>query len=150
MSEVQNNLEFENVQIGFRNLSGTEGPFNKNGDRNFVVFLEPDMAHDLADQGWNVKFPVENKDDEYKRLPYLPVGVSYEPYPPKIAVINNGVPTILSEQQVGMLDYAEIETVDLVVRPYNWTVNGQTGVKAYAKAMYVTIATDRFSAKYDI
>lgn len=147
-------LNLENVRIGFRNFEGREGMYNKAGERSFAVFLPRDLADDLAAQGWNIKYPkvLENQVDPEAdtRDPYLSVSVGFEYFPPNIFIISNGQPTKLDEQEVGMLDWAEIENVDLVIRPYEWSVNRNSGIKAYLKSGYFTIVTDAFAAKYGI
>lgn len=153
MSVERRQLSLEGVQIGFRNFSGEESMYNKAGDRNFVVFLDPETATDLLAEGWNVKFPKEREDgpdEEDARQPYLPVDLGSGKFPPKVVMIANDVATKLEGDAVSDLDWVEIENVDLVVRPYNWTFNGRTGTKAYLKALYVTIATDDFQKKYGI
>lgn len=148
------NLSIENARIGFRNFEGREGKFNKEGDRSFAVFLDRDLAEAMAQDGWNVKFPENREDapdpDEPARDPYIIVSVGYNMYPPNVFTITNGNPTRLHEDEVAMLDWAEIENVDLVIRPYEWTVNRNSGIKAYLKAGYFTILTDQFAAKYGL
>lgn len=148
-------LSLENVRIGFRNFEGREGKYNKAGERSFAVFLEDhQLAEELAREGWNVKFPKEQEGkvdpDEPGRDPYLSVSVGFEYYAPNVFIISNGQPTKLTEHEVLMLDWAEIENVDLVLRPYQWTVRNDTGIKAYLKAGYFTIVTDKFASKYGV
>lgn len=146
-------LNLESVHIGFRNLEGREGPYNQKGDRSFVVFLDKATADELAAEGWNVKFPNpldSHEDDEFTRDPYLSVSVSTRNFPSNVVMISNGVPTRLQPDELGLLDWAELENVDLVIRPYEWEVNRQKGIKAYLKSGYFTIVTDAFAAKYGL
>lgn len=146
-------LAMESVQIGFRNFEGREGPYNRKGDRDFVVFLDRDFAEELDAEGWNVKWPKPNphiKPEEDDRNPYLPVSVGFEYYPAKVYIVSNDNVSVVGQDEVEMLDWAELENVDLVIRPYEWEVNGQTGVKAYLKAGYFTIVTNAFDDKYGI
>lgn len=144
----------ENVRIGFRNFEGREGQYNKSGDRSFAVFLDRATAEQMADEGWNVKFPKENVNvidpDLEPRDAYLQVSVGFNVYPANVILVSNGKTTRLSEQEVQMLDWAEIENVDLVLRPYEWSVNKNSGIKAYLKSGYFTIVTDPFAAKYNL
>lgn len=147
-------LSLENVRIGFRNFEGREGMYNKAGERSFAVFLDRQTADQLASEGWNVKFPKElpNQVDPESdaRDPYIQVSVGFEFYPANVIMISNDNPTRMSEEEVLMLDWAEIEKVDLVLRPYHWSVNNSSGIKAYLKSGYFTIVTDKFAAKYGL
>ncbi len=148
-------VSLENVRIGFRNFEGKEGPYNRKGERSFAVFLDMETAQAMAADGWNVKFPKENPDrvdpDEPSRDPHIQVSVAFEYYPPNVFLVSQDQqPTRLGEHEVGMLDWAEIEHVDLVLRPYVWTVNQNSGIKAYLKAGYFTIVTDKFAKKYNV
>ena len=149
-------FEIEGARLGFKNFEGKEGQFNKAGERNFVIFLDDELAHALHEDGWNVKFPkprLEGSveyDEEDARQPYLPVDASFDKIPPKVILINGSVTSKLDEETIGMLDWSNITYCDIAIRPSSWEVNGRSGIKAYLKNLYVTIETDRFMDKYGI
>ena len=150
MANDPNNVVMENVRIIFRNFKGKEGQYNKEGDRNFGVILPPEIAERMLADGWNVKYlkPREEDEDDTE-TPWLSVSVNFDKgKPPKIMLVTDRGRTALDAQSVEMLDWADIENVDLIVRPYTWEVNGNTGVKAYLSSMYVTIEEDELERKY--
>lgn len=140
---------FEDCKIGFLNFSGEEGPFNKKGDKNFVIFLDPAMAHTLQESGWNVKI-LSAREEGDEDTPYLPVAVGYKAYPPRVTMIGlqSGARTELGEGEVDLLDSVEIANVDLIVRPYDWETPTGKGRKAYLKSMYITIVENALDLKY--
>lgn len=144
---VTENLRLENVRIGFRNFAGEAGKYNAAGNRNFVVFLDTEIATQLELDGWNIRW-LEPRNEEEDRQGYMQVTVAFNNYPPTVMLISMNQKTILDEETINILDWADIASVDLVIRPYNWEVNGKTGVKAYVKNMYVKLREDEFAKKY--
>lgn len=149
MPAPDNTVMMEGVRIIFRNFAGKEGQYNREGDRNFAVLLDEKIAAAMDEDGWNVKM-LKPRDEEEGSEPqaYLPVAVNFRGRPPRIVLITSRNRTTLTEDQVETLDWVDILNVDLIVRPYEWTVNGKTGIKAYLQSMYITIEEDPLEAKY--
>ena len=148
---MKRTLSIENAKIIFRNFSGKGSKYNRDGSRNFAIFLnnEKDVETLRAD-GWDIKKmkPKEGVADEEDKY-YLPVSVSFNSIPPNVFMITGNKKVQLNEDTISNLDYSEIENADLILTPYNWEVNGKTGVRAYLKTAYISIVQDEFASKYN-
>ena len=143
------NLTLENVRIGFRNFSGKEGKYNAKGDRNFTIFLNDDDARSMEADGWNIKWlPAREEGDEPR--PIVKVKVSYNPKarPPRVVIITSRGRNNIGEDEINILDWADIRNVDLILNPYVWDVSGRQGITAYLQAIYVSIEEDALERKY--
>lgn len=147
--EAFKTFQIEDAQIIWRNFEGREGQFNLKGNREFSVVLTPQEHNDLGALGWNVKMR-EPREEGEEPLLYITVAVGYKFKPPRITMITSRARTPLGEDSVGVLDWANIEKVDLIARANEWTVNGKSGMKAYLQTMFVIIEEDELERKYAI
>ena len=137
----------EDARLVFRNFSGKEGQYNREGDRNFSVILDREAADEMLADGWNVKFLASREDGE-PDTPYIQVAVNFSNRPPRVVMITSTARTHLNEDSVAVLDWADIKVCDLIARAYDWTVNGKSGTKAYLQSMFITIEEDELERKY--
>lgn len=142
-------VTIENAQLIYRNFAGRQTMYNKEGDRNFHVILDPVTAEKMQADGWNIKVkePQEEGDSPFY---HLEVSIKYGFKPPKIVTVTTRGQTFLTEDTIEVLDYAEFELVDIVLNPYMWEVNGKTGIKAYLKTMFATLFEDDLEKKYAV
>lgn len=141
----------EGKRIVFRNFAGAVGRFNAEGDRNFNVLLDDEEAERMIADGWNIKW-LQPREEGDKPQARLDVAVSYKEKtrPPRIVLLTSRGKTSLDEDRIGLLDWADIVNVDLILNPYHWSIaaSGKSGIKAYLKSLYVTIREDELELKY--
>jgi hypothetical protein len=161
VKKVKEELKLENVRLIWRNFAGEKKLYNENGKRNFAIPLDEETALALREIGWNVKDNQRKIDSgtAEELLYHLPVTVKMDGrVPPRVFLISKKWnPTTgeeeprrtqLDEDTIMLLDFAELETVDVILRPFNWDVNGSQGVTAYLKTLFAFLHQDDLERKY--
>lgn len=145
--------KIENVRIIFRNFTGEEGMYNRKGDRNFAIVVPEDLVPDMVNEGWNVKRLKSRDDEGGQGDAYLSVAINYNKRPPTIQLITrkqgHAIRLTLPEDQLDALDWIDIEHADVLINPFEYDVNGNSGVKAYLKELFITQATSVLEEKYE-
>jgi hypothetical protein len=152
MEKIKDILSFDNARIINRNFEGRASKYNREGDRNFCVVIDdPDLASRLRDDGWNIKIkpPREEGDDP---LTFLSIKIKFDDEHPRLnpAVYLKSGRNMnkLDEESINILDSVDITSVDMDIRPYNYDVNGKTGISAYLLGMCVTQNVNRFEQRF--
>jgi len=149
-------LKIEGARLILKNFQGKAKEFNEEGNRNFGVILDPELAERLEADGWNVKYLKPFPDDpDQIRTPWLSVKVKFSKQgergrDPMAVLITTRGKIKLDEETIGQLDWTRMKAVDLVINPYEYTIKGgrASGISAYLNAIYVTVEEDDFYEKY--
>lgn len=137
----------EDTNIRYANFSGKPTDYNQGGRRTFCVEVPSDMVEALESDGWKIR-STNPRDPDEEPVYYTECIVNYSNSAPTIWRISGNSKVKLDEELVSMLDYDDILSCDVVLRPYHWTVNGRSGTKGYLKSMHVRVMEDPFDAKY--
>lgn len=145
---VENKLTLEGVEVLFKNFSGNKTQYNAEGKRNFSILINDiDLAESLIEEGWNLR-SLKNDEDDISW--HIPVQINFEGrIPPRVFAIKTSGKLQLNEDTIAMLDFMRIKYVDLSLNPYNWSVSGETGVKAYLNTLYAIIDETQLDLKYE-
>lgn len=155
MARNEGIVTLEDAEFFVRNFTGIEREYNPAGSRNFCVFIDDDLANTLRQDGWNVKLTKDRGDGEPRRA-YLPVAIGYNIRPPRIVMISYKpsaggrvkMRTEVPEALLGLLDWVDVENLDMTIRGSRWEKGGNGGVKAYVRSLYLTVADDALEQKY--
>ena len=138
----------EVLRTPFRNLSGGPTKYNPaGGARFFNVRLSEEQADALAADGWKVR-SLPARDEQEMPLRFLEVKVSYKGRGPKIVKVTPVGKEDLPEDLVGLLDSADLEFVDLTIRPYVYDRDTAEFCTAYLQTAYFHIRMDELELQY--
>ena len=142
-----NTYTVKNAKLLFRNFAGAQDRFG-NTARTFCVIIPDDAVDDFRAEGFNVK-TLKTRDETEEPLPFITVQVNFGGRLPKIVSIIGRTRTLLNEQTVGALDFADLERADIAIRPYHGrTKAGAEFCSAYLDKGFFTIVEDELEAMY--
>lgn len=147
--DANGKLIIEDARILYRNFSGMGSNFNREGDRNFNVIIDDDItANQMQDDGWNVKFRAP-RDPQDSGTHHIKVNVNYRSARGPRVYLHTGKNVVeLDENSIGQLDQADIMSCDMIISPFHWERNGDSGLSAYLDTLHVVIKEDPFAHKY--
>ena len=145
------NLILEDTRIILKNFEGRPSEYNADGNRNFGVLLTPEQAELAERDGWRVRF-LKPRDSEDEPQPWIKCNVAWRnrlgervKNPPRVVMVTGRGKSDIQEHTAKILDWADIEKVDVTMRPYT---NREGLANGYLKTMYVTVREDDFERKY--
>lgn len=163
-------VTFYDARLIWPNFSGVEKRYNDAGDRNFHIVLDEPTYQAMLSDGWNVKVKEARKlvngesvpDPDAEPLYVLKVDCGFNPNarPPKVVLVTAGgrKQTILGvhpdgtqhPDEINVLDLVEREKVDVIITGGVWGPNrdGEYGIKAWLKTIYVTQREDELELLY--
>lgn len=158
MQVNRDRIFFEDVVLptSMRNFRGEGSRYNRAGDRNFIMVLPNADVERCKEMGLNVKQFKAREDVDGEPDHYVKVAVKYRnirgektKMQPDIFTITSGGRKPLVEDTVAVLDQAQLDGVDVIVRMHHWELEtGATGTSLYCEKLAARLVEDDFDRKY--
>ena len=128
-----NKITIRNAQVDPRtaNFSGIpRGPKDREGDRHFLIRLDPELAEELEAQGWNVKWTKAKPDHpEWEPYPYIKVKINYNRRKkPSVYMVTRKNNILLDENSIERLEGCYFEKVDVTLENIYYSTYDQYSI----------------------
>lgn len=147
-------ITVRDAKMAKRNFEGRATKFKEAGPdaRGFLLILTKEMYDEFLAGGLNVKeMPARPEYDEDEPLRYLPVAIGYKIKPPRVVLVTSKGKVNLGEDAVAVVDWVDIDKVDLIFNVAHWKGTGDKGgIKCWLKTIFITINEDELEAEYGI
>lgn len=151
-----NTIALDNSRICHRHFTDRPDDFHREGQRDFSVIIDDEsVADELIAQGWPVKKRPGREEGDPPFM-FMPVKVKFgrdesmKWIDPTVLLQTGAKMVKLDEGSIGILDSIDIESVDLEVRAYDWTLkSGKSGRSAELHGMKIVQRLDRFGSEYE-
>lgn len=146
----------DDAPVMFKWFSGKETPMNRKGDRNFGLVLTQQQADELVAAGYNVKAyrPKVDGEPDMSVEPqlYLKCKINFNSNKPPRVVLVTCIDDVckrtpLNEDNIMLLDGADIEKVDCKFGPYDREESNTR--TAYVDQLFVKVNLDKYDVKYN-
>lgn len=134
----------------WRNFRGLDTQYSRGKIFFNVAIEDPRLVKMLLDRGFNVKDYVNKNRPDEDPMHYLQIKVRFNDFGPMVQqyVEGSGTPVTLDQDDIGVLDNAEIMDCVIKIRPYDYTMpDGSKGVAAYLTELAVQIPQNKFTER---
>lgn len=153
---ASNTLIWEDITImgrSYRNFDSAPKSWTPRGQKGpcqFAMALTEARVMELEEMGVEINYtkPWPDAPDDWEPTPFVTVHLRYDNYPPEVWKVTKSRRVELTEETVGLLNYAEIVTADLRFRVSHFQGARGEGYKLYAQKLYVTVDEDQMDVKY--
>ena len=136
-------IVIRDAKFYFKNFSGAPGTYNDPGDRNFGVYIGEELAEELADAGWNVKYTKPKEDREPR--PFLKIKLKFKGHP-HLYMVRGNKTVELDEETVNELDELYFEKADIKLKRVYLSKYDTYG--QYIDKGFFTILLDELDREY--